>query len=95
MKASTQARPTLSRRTFIQATGATLATTGLLKDESARAEGLPAAAGGTIKIGEFEVNRMGYGAMWLTGDGIFGPPEAVATNAQGSRTASSVHITTW
>ncbi|MFW2404718.1 MAG: aldo/keto reductase, partial [Gammaproteobacteria bacterium] len=78
MKARTAASPTLSRRRFIQATGATLATTSLLKHESALAgahAGLPAAAGGTIRIGGFEVNRMGYGAMWLTGDGIFGPPD--------------------
>ena len=78
MKARKEARPYLSRRRFIQATGATLATTSLLRHESARAAahaGLPAAAGGTIRIGEFDVNRMGYGAMWLTGDGVFGPTD--------------------
>ena len=78
MKARTESKPYLSRRRFIQATGATLAATSLLKGEAARAgahAGLPAAAGGTIRIGEFEVNRMGYGAMWLTGDGVFGPPD--------------------
>ena len=78
MTARTEAGPSLSRRRFIQATGATFAASGLLKGESARAgahAGLPAAAGGTIRIGEFKVNRMGYGAMWLTGDGIIGPPD--------------------
>jgi pyridoxine 4-dehydrogenase len=31
---------------------------------------------GTFKIGgEFEVNRLGYGAMRITGSGIWGPPE--------------------
>ncbi|MFQ5635564.1 MAG: aldo/keto reductase [Gammaproteobacteria bacterium] len=78
MTARTEASANLSRRRFIQATGATLAAGSLITDESAHAgahAGLPAAAGGTIRIGGFEVNRMGYGAMWLTGDGIFGPPD--------------------
>lgn len=30
---------------------------------------------GTVKIGSFLVNRMGFGAMRLTGTGIWGPPE--------------------
>ncbi|HEU4588527.1 MAG TPA: aldo/keto reductase [Gemmatimonadales bacterium] len=35
----------------------------------------PAVAAGTVKIGgDLVVNRMGYGAMRLTGKGIFGPP---------------------
>jgi pyridoxine 4-dehydrogenase len=33
----------------------------------------------TIKIGQFEVNRLGYGAMRLTGKGIFGEPSDPAT----------------
>jgi aryl-alcohol dehydrogenase-like predicted oxidoreductase len=36
---------------------------------------LPAAAGGTVTIGgELTVNRLGYGAMRLTGPGVWGPP---------------------
>ena len=35
---------------------------------------LPAAAAGTISVGNMTVNRMGFGAMRLTGHGIFGPP---------------------
>jgi len=36
---------------------------------------LPAAAAGTITIGgDLTVNRMGFGAMRLTGTGIWGPP---------------------
>ncbi len=36
---------------------------------------LPAAAAGTITVGgDLTVNRMGYGAMRLTGRGIWGPP---------------------
>src|SRR4051795_4762003 len=30
--------------------------------------------GGTFKLGERTVNRMGYGAMQLAGRGVFGPP---------------------
>ena len=36
---------------------------------------VPAAAAGTIHIGgDLAVNRMGFGAMRITGDGIWGPP---------------------
>jgi aryl-alcohol dehydrogenase-like predicted oxidoreductase len=35
----------------------------------------PATAAGTIALGELTVNRLGYGAMRLTGRGVFGPPE--------------------
>lgn len=36
---------------------------------------IPAAAAGTVSIGgDLSVNRMGYGAMRITGQGIFGPP---------------------
>jgi aryl-alcohol dehydrogenase-like predicted oxidoreductase len=39
------------------------------------ARGVPAAAAGTITLGgELTVNRMGFGAMRLTGRGIWGPP---------------------
>jgi len=29
---------------------------------------------GTYRLGDREVNRMGYGAMRLSGPGIYGPP---------------------
>lgn len=35
----------------------------------------PADAGGLLRIGDREVNRMGFGAMRITGGGIMGPPE--------------------
>jgi pyridoxine 4-dehydrogenase len=39
-------------------------------------ESIPSAAAGTITIGEdLVVNRMGFGAMRLTGKGIWGPPK--------------------
>ena len=38
--------------------------------------GAPAAAAGTITLGgDLTVNRMGFGAMRLTGKGIWGPPQ--------------------
>jgi pyridoxine 4-dehydrogenase len=39
-------------------------------------ENLPAAASGTVSLGgELAVNRLGYGAMRITGDGVWGPPK--------------------
>jgi aryl-alcohol dehydrogenase-like predicted oxidoreductase len=37
--------------------------------------GISAAAAGTVQLGDLTVNRMGYGAMRVTGKGIWGPPE--------------------
>lgn len=34
----------------------------------------PASAAGTIELGELTVNRLGYGAMQLTGPGVWGAP---------------------
>jgi aryl-alcohol dehydrogenase-like predicted oxidoreductase len=33
-----------------------------------------ASAAGTLKLGDFTVNRMGFGAMRITGEGVWGPP---------------------
>jgi len=47
-----------------------------VKDTTKKATSLSAAAAGTIKLGdELTVNRLGFGAMRLTGDGIWGPPK--------------------
>jgi pyridoxine 4-dehydrogenase len=35
---------------------------------------IPASAAGTIQLGDLIVNRMGYGAMRITGKGVWGPP---------------------
>jgi len=35
---------------------------------------LSAAAAGSVALGDFKVNRLGYGAMRITGRGIWGPP---------------------
>jgi len=37
-----------------------------------------AAAAGTVAIGDLAIRRLGYGAMRLTGPGIFGPPADLA-----------------
>lgn len=34
----------------------------------------PAAAAGTVEIGDVTVNRLGYGAMQICGDGVWGDP---------------------
>lgn len=35
---------------------------------------LSAIHAGTVKVGDFTINRMGFGAMRITGHGIWGPP---------------------
>ena len=40
-----------------------------------RTQAPSAAAAGTIRIGDLTVRRLGYGAMRVTGKGIWGPPE--------------------
>jgi pyridoxine 4-dehydrogenase len=37
-------------------------------------ENTPAAASGTVKVGDITVRRLGYGAMQLTGPGVWGDP---------------------
>ncbi len=36
---------------------------------------ISAAAAGTLQLGDLTVNRLGYGAMRITGKGIWGPPD--------------------
>jgi pyridoxine 4-dehydrogenase len=43
---------------------------------SSQVESISAAAAGTVQLGgEITVNRLGYGAMRITGPGIWGPPK--------------------
>lgn len=37
--------------------------------------GMPAAASGELRIGDLTVRRLGFGAMRITGEGIWGPPD--------------------
>jgi len=47
---------------------------------SEKTTGRSAAGSGTISLGdELAVNRLGFGAMRLTGDGIWGPPKDPTT----------------
>jgi len=50
-------------------TSTTIATPGTEGNER------PISASGTFSFGPFDVHRLGYGAMQLTGPGIWGPPE--------------------
>ena len=38
------------------------------------AQPISASAAGTVRLGDIRVNRMGYGAMRITGKGVWGPP---------------------
>ena len=47
-----------------------------MKEKNLKAAGPSAASAGTVALGnELTVNRLGFGAMRLTGDGIWGPPK--------------------
>src|SRR5246500_4267968 len=47
-----------------------------MNDKNGNKTNLSAAASGTISLGgELTVNRLGFGAMRITGDGIWGPPK--------------------
>jgi pyridoxine 4-dehydrogenase len=51
-----------------------------VKESTKKTASLSAAGAGTITLGgELTVNRLGFGAMRLTGDGIWGPPKDPAT----------------
>ena len=41
---------------------------------SANSQAISAAAAGTVTLGDLTVNRLGYGAMRITGRGVWGPP---------------------
>jgi len=47
-----------------------------MKEKTRKATSLSAASAGALTLGgELTVNRLGFGAMRLTGDGIWGPPK--------------------
>ncbi len=47
---------------------------GVFIHASQTSQAVSAAAAGTITLGDLKVNRLGYGAMRITGKGIWGPP---------------------
>src|SRR5437588_6129583 len=67
----------MTRRTFLNATltgGAIVAAGGIRK--LASAAGSPATKSSFLLAGDLSVNRLGFGAMRLTGEGIWGwPPD--------------------
>ena len=47
-----------------------------MKQENGNTRSVSAAASGTVSLGgELTVNRLGFGAMRITGDGVWGPPK--------------------
>lgn len=75
----------VDRRSVLIGAGAALSSTAflalsrvaqaLLADPTAKPlPAVPAAAAGTLTIADLRVNRMGFGAMRVTGPGIWGPP---------------------
>jgi pyridoxine 4-dehydrogenase len=52
----------------------------------------PAAQAGSYRVGDLDLNRIGYGAMQLAGPGVFGPPRDRAAAIQVLRTAVELGI---
>src|SRR5919206_3156363 len=52
----------------------------------------PASSAGTITIGDLTVNRMGFGAMRLTGAGIWGPPRDRAESVRVLQRAAELGV---
>jgi aryl-alcohol dehydrogenase-like predicted oxidoreductase len=67
-----------SRREFVQH-ASTLLAGAALAGLPARAAPAPATPGGRIALGELRVARMGFGAMRITGAGIWGEPADAAS----------------
>ena len=52
----------------------------------------PAARAGSYRVGDFDLNRIGYGAMQLAGPGVFGPPRDRAAAIEVLRTAVELGV---
>jgi pyridoxine 4-dehydrogenase len=52
----------------------------------------PAARAGSFRVGEFDLNRIGYGAMQLAGPGVFGPPRDREQAVEVLRTAVELGV---
>ncbi|HEX8005534.1 MAG TPA: oxidoreductase [Trebonia sp.] len=52
----------------------------------------PAAQAGSYRVGDLDLNRIGYGAMQLAGPGVFGPPRDRSAAIEVLRTAVELGI---
>src|SRR5258708_6886418 len=52
----------------------------------------PAAQAGSYRVGDLDLNRIGYGAMQLAGPGVFGPPRDRAAAIEVLRTAVDLGV---
>src|SRR5258706_12936679 len=52
----------------------------------------PAAQAGSYRVGDLDLNRIGYGAMQLAGPGVFGPPRDRAAAVEVLRTAVELGV---
>jgi aryl-alcohol dehydrogenase-like predicted oxidoreductase len=52
----------------------------------------PAAHAGSYRVGDLDLNRIGYGAMQLAGRGVFGPPRDRAAAVEVLRTAVELGV---
>ena len=52
----------------------------------------PAAQAGAYRVGDLDLNRIGYGAMQLAGPGVFGPPRDRAAAIEVLRTAVELGV---
>ena len=52
----------------------------------------PAAQAGSYRVGDLDLNRIGYGAMQLAGPGVFGPPRDRAAAIEVLRTAVEMGV---
>src|SRR5579871_3650961 len=52
----------------------------------------PAARAGSYRVGDLDLNRIGYGAMQLAGPGVFGPPRDRAAAIDVLRTAVELGV---
>jgi pyridoxine 4-dehydrogenase len=52
----------------------------------------PAARAGSFRVGDFELHRIGYGAMQLAGPGVFGPPRDRRQAVEVLRTAVELGV---
>ena len=52
----------------------------------------PAAQAGSYRVGDLDLNRIGYGAMQLAGPGVYGPPHDRAAAIELLRTAVELGV---